>query len=180
MRTIPFTWTAFEEMLKENCQHPYEAHPYEKHSGPLMIATVTVQARAVYGYTPGNLVRVNSDTRFHPLLEKLEWTSEGHQSLARSRTGRPTRPRGWARQNGALLLYVTDTLAVPGLIAAHLLGRPAEDALYWLVAPNNAQGIQDPVAVCRKAMPEPPLAYVMPVRSDERRPWNELDRLRVQ
>ena len=180
MKTIPFTWTAFEETLKENCQHPYEGHPSEKHGGPVMIATVTIQHRAVYGYTPGNLVHVNRDTRFHPLCDRRRWTAEGYQSLARSRTGRPTRPRGWSLQKGALLLYVTDTLAIPGFIAAHLLGRPADDAVCWLVAPLNPQGIQDPVAVCRKAGPDPPLAYVMPVSTNWRRPWSELERLRVQ
>ena len=147
--------------------------------GAAMAGTVLVGGSTLYASDGCNLLLLDEKWLNDTTLRRRKTTDASEGSLARSRIGKPVQPLGWTLHSGWVMLYITQELAIPGGIAAHLLSRPRDDTLTWLFPNKGPWGVQDPLGVCRSADPEPPLAYVMPFLPHHYPPWDALGKLRT-
>ena len=121
-QTVPFTWTAFVERMLDDHQYAFAEHPWQSFPHPVLPFVTRVRG-IVYVSSRQNLLL--ADPRIHALGQR-RLTELSDSELTRMKTQRenpPEAPLGWARVRKSVMLYVRNRIAIPGGIAAHILGR---------------------------------------------------------
>ena len=172
-QTVPFTWTAFVERLRQDVQQAFAEHPPQAFPGPVMPYVTKVQG-VLYMSSLQNLVL--ADPRIHAIGNRrlTELSETELQRLKAQRRKVPRPPLGWARVRNSILLYVRNHTAIPGAIAAHVLGRRNHDEFLWHAEDPEPNDRPNPVVIDYPDSDRPALAYIMPTMADEIPPWNTL------
>lgn len=101
--------------------------------------------------------------------------------ISESRNWRVAIPLGWSAFMGTARLWLYDTVAIPGEIAAHVLWRYRDRAPAWRAMDPGKDDAKEPIAVYAGAPRDgtasrhPALAYLMPYPARSVPRWSEVD-----
>ena len=172
-QTVPFTWTAFVERMLDDHQYAFAEHPWQSFPHPVLPFVTRVRG-IVYVSSRQNLLL--ADPRIHALGQR-RLTELSDSELTRMKTQRenpPEAPLGWARVRKSVLLYVRNRTAIPGGIAAHILGRHDRHQLLWHAEDGPPEERPNPIVIDYADEQRPALAYIMPASSEEIPAWSTL------